>query len=739
MLSSPTPDPSNCFTAQTIPDLFDNGVLNPDVGGIAVAISNIVINLTLPILLRWGSDSDVQTTILMLLTQVYPIILATATSINTTNLSLFDAHFAITATASPVSIYLVYSSFRDLIGCPNRLFAKLSNGKKIIRFLGLTLPIIWVSLNILISFSPRAFKNSPQNCQKMSFLAWIQYQTMSNFVGILDIMGQRDLWTDLQGRGGLGTLSLVTMWIWAIYVVYHRYDIYDEMCFRKQEQNDRQKGSQSLVHTQKLGARVFVGLRRIILFPLSNLISSSWHVVTSSHPWMIFAFMIFLHWSWILGLRRGMTIERYQLSYGQIMSLFSVLPPLLSISQLLYNRGVEFYEFIRNLWPSFVGGLYFLVAGSTNPWIHHWENDAKRKQFPRRTSALVFERDWITVSLIWLAATMADVFWIIGYVKGGSQPTSRTPVNNPHRAWKPFSISMYIYGYCLCYVNVWFWSLFYHGTGANIPSPSLWPLSTLCEHPKTSTWFDKRRKDYPLRFLRIVLAPVALITCAGPLFAPFAALPLAQQWQWTHACDSFAGEVELQGITNPLQTPVAHFYYPADDAGQTIQITYALVGNFDVPGFFHNLTFNGPFSPTSTPLTDVSTISYNLTDLTFSVYCQHSSKVPCAIGNYTTSPYLSFIIRDPDTGKAVRLRAQDKEWEFSNDAPNFILKLEDSNGDLGNVDIQSAVTKRSHCETLKVCMASDTLNSATLVPLGIIIMAQDVYSQYCSQPRLYTV
>jgi hypothetical protein len=38
----------------------------------------------------------------MLLFQVYPIMLATAASINTDNLSLFDAHFAVAVTASPV-------------------------------------------------------------------------------------------------------------------------------------------------------------------------------------------------------------------------------------------------------------------------------------------------------------------------------------------------------------------------------------------------------------------------------------------------------------------------------------------------------------------------------------------------------------------------------------------------------------------------------------------------------------
>ncbi|EDR11401.1 uncharacterized protein LACBIDRAFT_313522 [Laccaria bicolor S238N-H82] len=40
--------------------------------------------------------------------------------------------------------------------------------------------------------------------------------------------------------------------------------------------------------------------------------------------------------------------------------------------------------------------------------------------------------------------------------------------------------------------------------------------------------------------LTIILPAFAM--CAGPLFAPYPGLPLAQQHQWMHVCDSFTGE-----------------------------------------------------------------------------------------------------------------------------------------------------------------------------------------------------
>jgi len=162
--------------------------------------------------------------------------LATAASINTNNLSLFDAHFAVAVTASPVSVYLAYSAARDVFNRPNMLFRKLTSGKTLIRCLGLTLPVLWFAINLTISFSPRAFRNSPQYCQKMTFIGWFEFQAVSNFIGVLDVMGRRDLWNDLEGRGGLGAISLALMWIWGVYLVRHRYDILNEIRLRQERQ-----------------------------------------------------------------------------------------------------------------------------------------------------------------------------------------------------------------------------------------------------------------------------------------------------------------------------------------------------------------------------------------------------------------------------------------------------------------------------------------------------------------------
>jgi len=714
-----TSDPRDCFTAQTILGYSENSEVNPDVGGAAVAASNIVINLVLPILLQWSQEpEDVNTTVVMLLTQVYPIMIATAASINTDNLTLFDAHFAVAVTASPVSVYLAYSSFRDSIGRPNTLFRHLGPGpgKKIIRFLGLALPVLWLVVNLLITFLPHGFKDSHRYCKGVTFAYWFEFQAVSNFVGVLDIMGMRDMWNDLQGRGGLGALSLTAMWVWAVYLVRHRYEIWSSICFRRTQQRDG---------NHKFVTRIWLSVY--------NIPAASWFVITQSHPWMVFVIVLCLHWSWILGIAKGMQSNgAYQLSYGQIMSLFSAVPPLLSALRLLLLSWRDLYEFATSLPKSFCEGAWFLTTGSPDFWGNHSAQRAPPASHPD----LPWERLRLFVTYtVWLVATCLHVMWIFEYVKAGSMPNPRRRrINNPHAAWKPFSITMYIHGYCVSLVNILVWSTFYNN-----------------EHhvtnEKAGAWligcwgFLSARQQYLLRSLKLMMVPFAFIMCTAPLFSPFAALPLAQEWQWSHFCDSFDGEVILTGAVHPWQVSTASFYLPIDEEPYTRVFNYNYTFVNDPTGA-QIFSFNSSSPLKSQP--GIVGVSYNGTSKSFNASCLHqsgSSSTPgtCAYGRYATEPYLSFSIFDSRVGTNTSLRAFDKEWRYSDDAPGVVIRFEQANGELGDIAIQSAVTRRNHCQVLKLCLPSRTLTLAQLVPLGMILSAQEEYAKYCSQPRIYTL
>ena len=147
-----------------------------------------MLHFEIAILLRW-SNHDLKTSIFMLLSQVYPILIATASSIGSGDLALFDAHYAIAVTASPITVYLVYSSFRDVFRRPNILFQKLMSSKAVVRYLGLILPLLWLFVNLMTSFYTKAFSDSAL-CRGMTLSLWIQFQMVSSFMGFLDVLGK---------------------------------------------------------------------------------------------------------------------------------------------------------------------------------------------------------------------------------------------------------------------------------------------------------------------------------------------------------------------------------------------------------------------------------------------------------------------------------------------------------------------------------------------------------------------
>jgi hypothetical protein len=161
-------------------------------------------------------------------------------------MSLFDAHFSAAVVASPMSIFVSVSSVLYLFR-PNgtSLFKKIPSHKAriLVLIMGLMLPLLWLSVSLVTSFSTTAFRNS-RFCRGMSFLRWCEFVLVSSLTGVLDVLGRRDVWDDLSKRWGLGLISLVGMWIWAVYLVRHREEIVRK-CFSPIEVIQLEKGLQN--------------------------------------------------------------------------------------------------------------------------------------------------------------------------------------------------------------------------------------------------------------------------------------------------------------------------------------------------------------------------------------------------------------------------------------------------------------------------------------------------------------
>ena len=186
--------------------------------------------------------------------------------------------------------------------------------------------------------------------------------------------------------------------------------------------------------------------------------------------------------------------------------------------------------------------------------------------------------------------------------------------------------------------------------------------------------------------------------------------------------------------------PTASFYYRSQTNNSVLEFyfEYSLVTNTTVTPGSHNsqyLVFNPPLGSSFIP-PNISAVTYDVQKQAVSATC---AKGLCAFGNYSTAPYLSFTLQNSSTGVITQLRAVNKQWKFSNDAPSVVLRYPDSGDKPGGIALQSAVTQRDHCETLKVCLSSRTPDFATLAPLGVLLMAQQTYAEYCLQPRLYSI
>jgi hypothetical protein len=267
------------------------------------------------ILILWPDNVDtITTSVYGLFSQVFPILLATAASVGHGKLTLYEAQFSIAVTASPISIYVVYRAIYDAYKHPNFL-RNISKDTKatFAHLLSLILPIFWLSLNLVISFSSSAFINSSL-CRGMTLQYWLAFQVASNFLGALDVMGGRDVSTDWRSRRGLGIVSVFTMWLYGVYFVRHRNDIWDLFNMRRSLYKHRPFYFRWPCHVQKAVKSSWYVMNKTAL-PNSP---TNRDVVASSHRWLVLVIVFCLQWNWILSISKHISLKEYSFEYGQV-------------------------------------------------------------------------------------------------------------------------------------------------------------------------------------------------------------------------------------------------------------------------------------------------------------------------------------------------------------------------------------------------------------------------------------
>ena len=146
------------------------------------------------------------------------------------------------------------------------------------------------------------------------------------------------------------------------------------------------------------------------------------------------------------------------------------------------------------------------------------------------------------------------------------------------------------------------------------------------------------------------------------------------QYQWTHLCDSFAGEAIIQSPSfGSSRQPLISFYYPEtpDSTAKVHYFDYVTTNNPNATT--QTLSFAGAVSQGIIPTglqPDIQSVSIASPGKSNSISAQCATTVnsttvpvPCMTGTYQISPYLEFSLQD--SRNTTYLRAVDKEWQFA--------------------------------------------------------------------------
>lgn len=170
----------------------DDPPINPDIGGMAVCITNVVVTFCLRILITWSPDVDVGIQVSLL--QIYSMLLSTLFSVNRQQLSLEDANFVISVVFSPLTIYLVAASACNLCGIKTSLYGRIESYPRVVCCLGALVLPFWLALTMISVLSSGAFTDSTSH----PFKTWLIF-LLSRFMNVLEpgfffTVGRRLYW-----------------------------------------------------------------------------------------------------------------------------------------------------------------------------------------------------------------------------------------------------------------------------------------------------------------------------------------------------------------------------------------------------------------------------------------------------------------------------------------------------------------------------------------------------------------
>ncbi|KAK0223504.1 hypothetical protein IW262DRAFT_1492502 [Armillaria fumosa] len=146
---------------------------NPD-------IQAYIADLCLAILMAW-SHEDLNSSVHVVLMQAYTISIAAFISLWHKKLSIADAHFVFSLTISPLSLYLVYGTFRLMMGKSTMLYQRLGESKRWSMIWSTLMLVIWIVLDCVIIYAAD-YVFEGKRCATPTLEGWLSYQVLAGAV-----------------------------------------------------------------------------------------------------------------------------------------------------------------------------------------------------------------------------------------------------------------------------------------------------------------------------------------------------------------------------------------------------------------------------------------------------------------------------------------------------------------------------------------------------------------------------
>ncbi|KAK0467167.1 uncharacterized protein EV420DRAFT_670250 [Desarmillaria tabescens] len=330
---------------------------NPDVEGYAVRLSTYIANVCLAILMTWSRE-NVKASVYVILMQAYTVFLATFISLWRKKLSIADAHFVFTITISPLSLYLVYSTFRLVMRKSTGLYERLGDSKRWTAIWSTLMLVIWIVLECIIYVAPdHVFEG--ERCTTASFEGWLFYRLLTGLV-VFEFAS---------------FFIPVLLFMYLLYTLRHCKDIYREYKWRQ-------------------GRVIKWRFFRILQIPwnfVRILAVSNYVVVFRSHRWLVFfaGFHSLSYYGraiWVSGypdmeelydeLVHALHSDEpdYQytvkpeddfdpLGFGQILAATIAIEPIYEVVKLTFRRRWDVWEAIKHYPGSVWSGIVFILTG----------------------------------------------------------------------------------------------------------------------------------------------------------------------------------------------------------------------------------------------------------------------------------------------------------------------------------------------------------------------------------------